>query len=933
MFPTSPTTDSPDPLDNQLVTDEFDVQLQELDAAADDTYVEDDTQVFSGFAEDENEDLNTQIQHLLDTSEPIPLESSSSKGSHRRSIVTTIALAVLPVLGMGAIAYFATAALTTNQTQRTQTQVSQVFANSIDRFLAERVADVHSIARSPLFTNAEIRSNRTITLQSKQSLLIQAISTPKTFDWIGIVSPSGSLQLQAGTPPNPLPSNMATQPYIKVPASGKVYIGQFGQNWLVISAPIQDAATGGLVGIVLAQMPLQALNSISTSPESQSYLLADSAGKVFLASAPDAVGQALADLKQPMAVQTAVGNIPGLPPLGWSLATESVGASAGQVQTNLLLGTLALAVLAGTIAATLGRQSTQSLDSTLQVLTQLQAGELDVRLSSQGDGELAVLSAKVNALADQLQAAHQQHQAATQLAQLLPDVTLRIRQFLNLESVLKTAVREVRSVLQVDRAVIYQLDPTSWIGAAIVESIAPGIPPMLGARFEQPTFREQHMQLYKAGQMRIAANLAEELLPQDPYRQMLEQFAVISELVAPIRVRNQLFGLLVVHACTTPRPWQPAEIHFLNQTALQIGIALEQASLVEQLEKARQQTEQAAEEQRQQRQAIQMQLVDLLSDIEEAARGDLTVRADVTVGEIGTVADFFNAIIESLRQIVTQVKQGAEQVNVLLGANESAIRQLADDAIAQAHEITHTLTSVEDMTLSIQDVAASARQAAEVARTASTTAQAGGTAMDRTVQSILNLRETVAETAKKVKRLGESSQQISRVVSLINQIALQTNLLAINASIEAARAGEEGRGFAVVAEEVGQLAAQSAAATREIEQIVETIQLETSEVVGAMELGTAQVVEGTRLVEDAKLSLGKILQVSSQIDELVQSISTATVSQVQTSQAVTDLMKEIARASERTSGSSRQVAQALKQTVAVSQELQAAVDVFKVGEQ
>ena len=139
--------------------------------------------------------------------------------------------------------------------------------------------------------------------------------------------------------------------------------------------------------------------------------------------------------------------------------------------------------------------------------------------------------------------------------------------------------------------------------------------------------------------------------------------------------------------------------------------------------------------------------------------------------------------------------------------------------------------------------------------TASTNATEGGKAMDRTVESIVQLRETVGETAKKVKRLGESSQQISKVISLINQIALQTNLLAINASIEAARAGEEGRGFAVVAEEVGQLAAQSAAATKEIEQIVENIQLETSQVVEAMELGTTQVVEGTHLVEEAKQSL------------------------------------------------------------------------------
>lgn len=203
--------------------------------------------------------------------------------------------------------------------------------------------------------------------------------------------------------------------------------------------------------------------------------------------------------------------------------------------------------------------------------------------------------------------------------------------------------------------------------------------------------------------------------------------------------------------------------------------------------------------------------------------------------------------------------------------------------------------------------------------------------MDRTVQSILSLRETVAQTANKVKRLGESSQQITKVVTLIHQIALQTNVLAINASIEAARAGEEGRGFAVVAEEVGELAAKSAAATKEIEQVVENIQIETSEVVRAMELGTNQVIEGTYLVEDTKKSLGQILDISREIDQLVQSISSATVNQAQTSQAVTHLMKDIAKVSERTSDSARHVSSSLEQTVEVAQQLQASVGAFKVG--
>jgi methyl-accepting chemotaxis protein len=402
-------------------------------------------------------------------------------------------------------------------------------------------------------------------------------------------------------------------------------------------------------------------------------------------------------------------------------------------------------------------------------------------------------------------------------------------------------------------------------------------------------------------------------------------------LVAPILAYNKLHGLLVTHQCSSTRAWKESEITFFKQVATQVGLALDRVDFLEQIEMARQKAEGLADEQRQQKEALQQQLLGLLSDVEGAAHGDLTVRADVTAGEIGTVADFFNAVVESLRGIVTQVKQAATQVNTSLGENEGAIRQLSAEALKQAEETTRTLDSLEQMTHSIQQVAENARQAAEVARMASSTAETGGKAMDRSVQNIFTLRETVSETAKKVKRLGESSQRISKVASLIEQIALQTNLLAINAGIEAARAGEEGQGFAVVAEEVGQLAARSAAATKEIEQIVEDIQKETGAVVEAMELGTSQVVEGTHLVEDAKQSLSQILDVSRKIDILVQSISSETVSQAVTSQAVTELMKEIAKVSERTSNSTLKVSGSLKETVEIAAQLQASMGTFKVG--
>ncbi|AFZ37895.1 methyl-accepting chemotaxis sensory transducer [Stanieria cyanosphaera PCC 7437] len=357
----------------------------------------------------------------------------------------------------------------------------------------------------------------------------------------------------------------------------------------------------------------------------------------------------------------------------------------------------------------------------------------------------------------------------------------------------------------------------------------------------------------------------------------------------------------------------------------------QQNESLQELEQARQQAELFAHQQQEKNENLQQELLELLGDVDGAASGDLTVRSRINEGEIGIVADFFNAIIESLREVVSQVKQAATKVNTSIGKDQGAIELLAEEALQQTEKIGKTLMSVEQMTRSIQQVADNAQTAAQVTQLAATKAETGGASMERTVSSILQLRQTIDETAEKVKSLGDASQQISRVISLINQIAMQTNLLAINASIEAARAGAEGKGFAVVAEEVGELATQSAQATKEVEKILAKIQKETAQVVEAMAIGTTQVVEGTRLAEDTKQSLEQIVQISRQIDELVQSISSATVSQAETSQTVAQLMEQVARVSDHTSTASRQVSSSLENTVAIARQLQASVNTFKTG--
>ena len=339
---------------------------------------------------------------------------------------------------------------------------------------------------------------------------------------------------------------------------------------------------------------------------------------------------------------------------------------------------------------------------------------------------------------------------------------------------------------------------------------------------------------------------------------------------------------------------------------------------------------QAQEELRHSQQALQSQLLELLTNVKEASQGNL-MGAENTFGEVGVVADVFNTIINNLRQIVTQVKQAAYQVNLSLGENSGTIQQLANEALTQAQEITDALEEVDKINFLIQSVADNAHQVAEVAYTASHKAEVAGSAMEKTVQSVLNFQQTITEKANKVKDVGETSEKISFVVSLIKQIAMQTNLLAINASIEAAWVGKEGQGVTMVAEEIGQLAAQSVEATKEIQQMLENIEWETREVVKAIELGTREVVEGTNLVKDAKHNLGQILEMSREIDYLAQSISSATVSQAENSQAIASLMQQIADASERTANSSYIVSDSLQQTQDVAWQLEESVGAFKTG--
>jgi twitching motility protein PilJ len=349
-----------------------------------------------------------------------------------------------------------------------------------------------------------------------------------------------------------------------------------------------------------------------------------------------------------------------------------------------------------------------------------------------------------------------------------------------------------------------------------------------------------------------------------------------------------------------------------------------------QIELAHEESEHGRREADEQNRRNQEAILRLLDEISDLAEGDLSVRATVTEDFTGAIADSINYAIGEMRNLVDSIDKTTLEVTSAAQETQATAMHLAEASEHQAEQISSAGSSINDMAQAMQEAASEADQATKVAQQSVATAKRGAEAVNDTTEAMDAIREQIQETSKRIKRLGESSQEIGEIVGLINDIADQTNILALNAAIQAAMAGEAGRGFAVVADEVQRLAERVGNATKQIDALVKTIQSDTNEAVISMEESTSGVVKGAQLAEGAGQALGEIERVSDDIAGLVGHLSQTAQQQSESAERISETVNVIQEITTQTSAGTNETANSIGQLLGLVNDLRKSVAGFKL---
>ncbi|NMF67042.1 methyl-accepting chemotaxis protein [Brasilonema octagenarum] len=455
-------------------------------------------------------------------------------------------------------------------------------------------------------------------------------------------------------------------------------------------------------------------------------------------------------------------------------------------------------------------------------------------------------------------------------AQAFINITRRIRESLNEEDVLKTTVEKTRKAMSADRVLVYGFD-SNWYGTVIAESVLPGFPKALRAKIKDPCFAEGYVEKYRFGRVQATNNIYEAGLTTCHISQ-LEPFAVKANLVAPILKDDQLFGLLIAHQCSGPRDWQQYEIDLFTQIATQVGFALDHARLLNKVEQAYQSAEATSYEQREQKEALQLMVLELL-------RG-----------------------------------------------SQTSVQTLSGEALSQVESLTGAYNQIQALVDSAMEMLICAQQAELQEQQLTQAVHDGHSSIDPILENLCDVQVKVMEAVEKVERLDQPFQKFSQLVGLISHIAFQIKLQAMNTVLEASRTTEGGEQFAWLADQALSQVHQLEASIAEVQLLVPEIQTQANEVVAVIEYGAEQAMRGIRLAQETQEKFNQIIMLSEQMKKLVEELVQTAPVQAKTSTSASQSILEVVSIASKTSEQVLAVAKSLDKLSTLAQNLQEDAD-------
>ncbi len=538
-----------------------------------------------------------------------------------------VALSVLPIILIGAIATYVTTEKITDNLQQQQKARAIALSDQINQFVIQQYRDIQTLSQLSILNNSTTIA--VTSTRAKQAILDRYIKDNPAYDSIAVIDLDGNVILQSSGSTianykeiNYFQEVLRTNRPVITPPRRSTGTGEYS---IFVAAPVINTRTGETIAVVRSRTPLKYFNNIIKEEAKkltqsisgyvpEKYYAINDIGKIVVAppektkyigkdareifpqaaaqikkvnSVGSVVEKDLSDQKWYLISYTPVGKFAEAPQLNWSVLVaqdeDAIFASRDRdVSIRILaLATGAIALSVAAITAWLINRALRPVMAASTAVRHLGEGLLDTRLAVQGSDELAVLGTNINGMAEQLQNLLKKQESATEAAQTFTDITLRIRRSLNIDDILKTAVREVRKVMRTERVVIYTFNP-DLSGTVVAESVVPGWTQALRETIDDPCFQEQHIKNYKNGRVRGINDIYQAGLTEC-HIQTLERFEVKANLVAPILKDHQLLGLLIAHHCSAPRNWQQSEINLFTILAAKFGFALDQAYLLEQV--------------------------------------------------------------------------------------------------------------------------------------------------------------------------------------------------------------------------------------------------------------------------------------------------------------------------------------------------------------